>query len=119
MTHRDRAGDPPGRREAAGDAGHRQGFPTPSGTRAEGGRNDAGRAAAEGGRRSDPDPRPDAGHDTSVPAEQTALQRLNCLDGGGVEVPAPGNISRRVTDTIAARVGRSHPLRRTLNRRSR
>ncbi len=31
MTHRDRAGDPPGRREAAGDAGHRQGFPTPSG----------------------------------------------------------------------------------------
>ncbi len=31
MTHRDRAGDPPGRREAADDAGHRQGFPTPSG----------------------------------------------------------------------------------------
>ncbi len=31
MTHRDRAGDPPGRREAAGDAGHRQGSPTPSG----------------------------------------------------------------------------------------
>ncbi len=35
MTHRDRAGDPPGqragRREAAGPAGHRQGFPTPSG----------------------------------------------------------------------------------------
>ncbi len=31
MTHRDRAGDPPGRREAAGDAGHRQGFPTPAG----------------------------------------------------------------------------------------
>ncbi len=31
MTHRDRAGDPLGRREAAGDAGHRQGFPTPSG----------------------------------------------------------------------------------------
>ncbi len=30
MTHRDRAGDPPGRREAVGDAGHRQGFPTPS-----------------------------------------------------------------------------------------
>ncbi len=33
MTHRDRAGDPSGqragRREAAGDAGHRQGFPTP------------------------------------------------------------------------------------------
>ncbi len=29
MTHRDRAGDPPGRREAAGPAGHRQGFPTP------------------------------------------------------------------------------------------
>ena len=33
MTHRDRAGDPPGHRagsrEAAGDAGHRQGFPTP------------------------------------------------------------------------------------------
>ena len=32
MTHRDRAGDPSGqragRREAAGDAGHRQGFPT-------------------------------------------------------------------------------------------
>ncbi len=26
MTHRDRAGDPPGRREAAGDVGHRQGF---------------------------------------------------------------------------------------------
>ncbi len=33
MTHRDRAGDPPGRREAAGDAGHRQGFPTPSSNR--------------------------------------------------------------------------------------
>ncbi len=35
MTHRDRAGDPSGqgagRREAAGDAGQRQGFPTPSG----------------------------------------------------------------------------------------
>ncbi len=31
MTYRDRAGDPPGRREAAGDAGHRQGLPTPSG----------------------------------------------------------------------------------------
>ncbi len=34
MTHRDRAGAPPGqragRREAAGPAGHRQGFPTPS-----------------------------------------------------------------------------------------
>ncbi len=30
MTHRDRAGDPLGRREAAGDAGHRQGFPTPA-----------------------------------------------------------------------------------------
>ncbi len=29
MSHRDRAGDPPGRREAAGDAGHRQGVPTP------------------------------------------------------------------------------------------
>ncbi len=33
MTHRDRAGDASGqwagRREAAGDAGHRQGFPTP------------------------------------------------------------------------------------------
>ncbi len=32
MAHRDRAGDPPGRRGAAGDAGHRQGFPTPSDT---------------------------------------------------------------------------------------
>ncbi len=35
MTHRDRAGDPSGhragRREAAGDAGHRRGLPTPSG----------------------------------------------------------------------------------------
>ncbi len=35
MTHRDRAGDPSGqravRRKAAGDVGHRQGFPTPSG----------------------------------------------------------------------------------------
>ncbi len=31
MIHRDRAGDPPGRRQAAGDAGHRQGLPTPSG----------------------------------------------------------------------------------------
>ncbi len=35
MTHRDRAGDASGqwagRREAAGDAGHRRGFPTPSG----------------------------------------------------------------------------------------
>ena len=34
MTHRDRAGDRTGHRagsrEAAGDAGHRQGFPTPS-----------------------------------------------------------------------------------------
>ncbi len=30
MTHRDQVGDPPGRREAAGDAGHRQGFPTPA-----------------------------------------------------------------------------------------
>ena len=38
MTHRDRAGDASGhpaghragRREAAGDAGHRQGFPTPA-----------------------------------------------------------------------------------------
>ncbi len=33
MTHRDRAGDPLGRREAAGDAGHRQGFPTPPAVR--------------------------------------------------------------------------------------
>ncbi len=37
MTHRDRAGDPSGqragRREAAGDAGHRRGFPTPSAIR--------------------------------------------------------------------------------------
>ncbi len=31
MTRRDRVGDPPGRREAAGDVGYRQGFPTPSG----------------------------------------------------------------------------------------
>ena len=35
MTHRDRAGDLTGHRagsrKAAGDAGHRQGFPTPSG----------------------------------------------------------------------------------------
>ncbi len=35
MAHRDRAGDASGqragRREAAGDAGYRQGFPTPSG----------------------------------------------------------------------------------------
>ena len=35
MTHRDRAGDPSGHgagwREAAGDAGHRQGLPTPGG----------------------------------------------------------------------------------------
>ncbi len=34
MTHRDRTGDPSGqwagRREAAGDAGHRQRFPTPA-----------------------------------------------------------------------------------------
>ncbi len=34
MTHRDRAGDPsghpPGKREAAGPAGHRRGFPTPA-----------------------------------------------------------------------------------------
>ncbi len=34
MTHRDRAGERTGqragRREAAGDAGHRQGFPTPA-----------------------------------------------------------------------------------------
>ncbi len=36
MTHRDRAGDPPGRRGAAGDAGHRQGFPTPAHTPAAG-----------------------------------------------------------------------------------
>ncbi len=33
MTHRDRLGDPPGRREAAGDAGHRQGLPTPPAVR--------------------------------------------------------------------------------------
>ncbi len=33
MTHRDRAGDPPGRRGAAGDVGHRQGFPTPPAVR--------------------------------------------------------------------------------------
>ena len=31
MTHEDRAGDPPGRRGGAGDAGHRQAVPTPSG----------------------------------------------------------------------------------------
>ncbi len=31
MTHRDRAGDPPGRRDAAGDVGQRHGFPTPAG----------------------------------------------------------------------------------------
>jgi hypothetical protein len=30
MTHRDRVGGLSGRREAAGDAGHRPGFPTPS-----------------------------------------------------------------------------------------
>ncbi len=34
MTHRDRTGDPSGqragRRDAAGPAGHRQGFPTPA-----------------------------------------------------------------------------------------
>ncbi len=34
MTHRDRAGEPSGqgagKRGAAGDAGHRQGFPTPA-----------------------------------------------------------------------------------------
>jgi hypothetical protein len=30
MTPRDRVGDPPGRREAAGDAGHLQGLLTPS-----------------------------------------------------------------------------------------
>ncbi len=30
MTYRDRPCGPSGRREAAGDAGHRQGFPTPS-----------------------------------------------------------------------------------------
>ncbi len=37
MTHRDRAGDPSGhgagRRGAAGDVGHRQGFPTPPAVR--------------------------------------------------------------------------------------
>ncbi len=33
MTHRDRLGDPPGRRGAAGDVGHRQGFPTPPAVR--------------------------------------------------------------------------------------
>ena len=33
MTHRDRAGDPLGRRGAAGDAGHRQGSPTPPAVR--------------------------------------------------------------------------------------
>jgi hypothetical protein len=31
MTPRDRVGDPPGMREAAGDVGYRQGFPTSSG----------------------------------------------------------------------------------------
>ena len=30
MTHRDRVGGPLGRRGAAGDAGHHQGFPTPA-----------------------------------------------------------------------------------------
>ena len=30
MTHRDRPRGPSGRREAAGDAAHRQGLPTPS-----------------------------------------------------------------------------------------
>ena len=30
MTHGDRPRGPSGRREAAGDAAHRQGFPTPS-----------------------------------------------------------------------------------------
>jgi hypothetical protein len=30
MTHRDRVGDPPGRREAAGDVGHRKARATPS-----------------------------------------------------------------------------------------
>ncbi len=33
MTHRDRMGDPPGRRGAAGDVGHRQGFSTPPAVR--------------------------------------------------------------------------------------
>ncbi len=33
MAPRDRAGDPPGRRGAAGDAGHRQGVPTPPAVR--------------------------------------------------------------------------------------
>ncbi len=33
MTHRDRSGDPPGRRGAAGDVGHRQGFPAPPAVR--------------------------------------------------------------------------------------
>ena len=33
MTHRDRPCGPSGRREAAGDAGHRQGFPTPPAVR--------------------------------------------------------------------------------------
>ena len=33
MTHRDRVGDPPGRRRATGDVGHRQGLPTPPAVR--------------------------------------------------------------------------------------
>ncbi len=33
MTHRDRVGDPPGKRGAEDDAGHRQGFSTPPAVR--------------------------------------------------------------------------------------
>ncbi len=33
MTPRDRVSDPPGRREVAGDAGHRQDLPTPPAVR--------------------------------------------------------------------------------------
>ena len=57
MTHRDRVGDPPGRRGAAGDAGHRQGFPTPSG----GSPQATGTAAAQGFRAASPAAR-DAPH---------------------------------------------------------
>ena len=33
MAPRDRTGDPPGRRRATGDVGHRQGLPTPPAVR--------------------------------------------------------------------------------------
>ncbi len=86
MTHRDRAGGPPGRRGAAGDAGHppsaaaapllrrtgRQGFPTPSGgspTRPE--------AASQGIRAASPAARDAPHHHATRSLPKTLRSRLH------------------------------------------